>query len=97
VLVALLCGLALVGVVTFAPLSASLAQGSPHYGLTWSVIAGGGGRSQSSHFVLSGSNGQGAPGVAASGHYRLGGGFWYGFGLPAAPEHRLYLPSVLKK
>lgn len=86
--VALLCCLALVGVV--------VAQGSPNYGLTWSVIAGGGGMSQSSHFILSGSNGQGAPGVAASGHYRLGGGFWYGFGLPAAPQFELYMPTILK-
>ena len=84
------------GVVTFAPLSAGFAYGSPNYGLSWNVVAGGGGTSLSPHYVLSGTNGQGMPGVSASGHYRLGSGFWYGFGLPAAAEHKLYMPTILK-
>jgi len=88
VLVALLCCLILGGAV--------LAQGSPNYDLTWNVVAGGGGTSQSAGYVLSGTNGQGVAGVSASANYRLGGGFWYGFGMPAALEHRLYLPSILK-
>ena len=88
VLVALLCCLILGGAV--------LAQGSPDYDLTWNVVAGGGGTSHSPHFVLSGTSGQGAPGAAFSANYRLGGGFWYGFGMPAALDHRLYLPSILK-
>ena len=87
-LVALLCCLILGG--------AALAQGSPNYGLTWNVVAGGGGTSQSAGYVLSGTNGQGVAGVSASANYRLGGGFWYGFGMPAAPEHKLYLPAILK-
>ena len=87
-LVALLCCLILGGAV--------LAQGSPSYGLTWNVVAGGGGTSHSPHFVLSGTSGQGAPGAASSANYRLGGGFWYGFGMPAALGHRLYLPAILK-
>jgi len=86
--VALLCCLALVSVVA--------AQGAPNYGLSWNVLAGGGGTSHSSHYVLSGTSGQGAPGAAASAHYRLGGGFWYGFGVPAAPQFELYLPSIVK-
>jgi hypothetical protein len=88
VLVALLCCLILGGAV--------LAQGSPNYGLSWSVTAGGGGTSQSAGYVLSGTNGQGVAGVSASANYRLGGGFWYGFGMPAALGHRLYLPAILK-
>jgi hypothetical protein len=96
-LAAFLCGLVLVGVVTFAPLSPCLAQGSPHYGLSWSVIAGGGGTSQSSHYVLNGTGGQGVPGVAASAHYRLGSGFWYAFGIPALPGYKQYLPLILKR
>jgi len=95
-LAALLCCLALVGVVTFAPPSASLAQGLSNYGLSWSVVAGGGGTSQSAHYALSGTGGQGAPGAVASAHYRLGGGFWYGFGMPVAPGYKLYLPSMVK-
>lgn len=102
-LVALLCGLALVGIVAFtlpsasafAPLSASLADSSANYGLSWYVLAGGGGKSQSAHYVLSGTNGQGAPGAAASSHYRLGSGFWYGF--PARPGYKLFLPLIMKK
>jgi hypothetical protein len=87
-LAALLCCLALVSVV--------VAQGSSNYGLSWSVTAGGGGTSQSAGYVLSGTNGQGVAGAAFSANYRLGGGFWYGFGMPAALEHRLYLPAILK-
>ena len=87
-LVALLGCLILVSVV--------VAQGSSNYGLTWNVVAGGGGTSQSPHYVISATVGQGAPGAASSGHYRLGGGFWYGFGIPAAPKYKLYLPSILK-
>ncbi len=87
--VALLCCLALVGVV--------LAQGSPHYGLSWTVVAEGGGTSQSPHYTLSGTGGQGAPGAAASGHYRVGSGFWYAFGIPVLPGHKLYLPLILRQ
>jgi hypothetical protein len=94
-LVALLCGLALVGIVTFALPSASLADSSANYGLSWYVLADGGGKSQSAHYILSGTNGQGAPGAAVSSHYKLGSGFWYGF--IAKPAYKLFLPLIMKK
>jgi len=103
-LVALLCGLAVVGIAAFtlpnasafAPLSAGLADGSANYGLSWYVLAGGGGQSQSAHYALAGTNGQGAPGAAVSSHYKLGSGFWYGFVAKAPPAYKLFLPLIMK-
>lgn len=96
-LVALLCLLLLVGMATFTPTDTSLAQGSSQYRLSWNVIAGGGGASHSSQYALSGTTGQTAPGAATSPYYRLGSGFWYGFGMRAVPGYKLYLPSILKQ
>jgi hypothetical protein len=84
----------LVSVITFALPRASLADSSANYGLSWYVLAGGGGKSQSAHYTLSGTNGQGAPGAAVSSHYRLGSGFWYGF--VAKPGYKLFLPLIMK-
>jgi hypothetical protein len=50
------------------------------YAVRWNVIAGGGGRSQSGSYGLSGTIGQGMVGAASSGSYRLDGGFWPGMG-----------------
>jgi len=86
-LTVLLCGLLLAGV--------ALAQGSTHYGLTWRV-SGSGGSSQSAHFALSGTGGQAVAGAAFSDHYRLGGGFWYGFGTPSQPGYQMYLPKIAR-
>ncbi len=88
VLLALLCCLALVGVV--------LAQTSAHYGLTWSVIAGGGGTSQSAHYVLSGSNGQWVAGGSASNQYKVGSGFWATYGVPPPPpSFKIHMPLIV--
>jgi len=95
-LVALLCGLALVGVVAFTLPNASSADSSANYGLSWYVLAGGGGTSQSAHYALGGTNGQGAPGAAVSSHYKLGSGFWYGFVAKAPPAYKLFLPLIMK-
>ncbi len=87
-LATLLSGLMLVSTV--------MAQGSANYGLSWNVIAGGGGTSQSSHYVLSGTIGQGVVGASVSARYRLAGGFWHASGV-LAPPRRLYLPVILKQ
>ena len=68
----------------FAPLraglSASIAQSAAGFDLWWHVIAGGGGRSASASYALSGSIGQPAVGGLSSTGYRLGAGFWPGIG-----------------
>ena len=95
-LVALLCGLALIGIVACTLPNASLADSAANYGLSWYVLAGGGGKAQSAHYILSGTNGQGAPGAAVSSHYKLGSGFWYGFVAKAPPAYKLFLPLIMK-
>ena len=58
--------------------AAVLAQGSADFGLWWHVISGGGGRSTSSGYVVSGSIGQPFVGTSGSGSHALGVGFWPG-------------------
>ena len=55
------------------------------FSLVWRTIAGGGGRSSSSDYVLGGSIGQPVSGDLASADYRLGVGYWSGItdGSPA--------------
>ena len=84
-LVMLLCCLALVSI--------TLAQESPNYKLTWNVIGGGGGMSQSDGYKLSGSIGQGLAGAAAGNQYQVGTGFWYGVSM----RYLVYLPVVIKQ
>jgi len=87
-LTVLLCLFLLGGVI--------LAQASPQYGLSWSVIAGGGGSSHSPNYAVSGTIGQGVAGLTTSSHYLLGAGYWYGFTSPAQPQQPLYLPVMFR-
>jgi len=85
-------------IVSLLFIGVSVASGT-NLGLHWHVIAGGGGRSTSSNFVIDGSIGQSAVGLLSDSNYVLGGGFWYGVG--SAPTvvtgpYKLYLPVVLK-
>ena len=73
-------------VVCFALLSSlTLAQSSANFGLWWHLIAGGGGRSTSSSYAVSGSIGQPLVGASGNAGYGLRGGFWPGLGGGAAP------------
>ena len=54
----------------------SFAQTGGTYNLTWSTIAGGGGRSAGGAYVLEGTIGQPDAGLMSGGDYVLAGGFW---------------------
>jgi len=60
------------------------------YAIPWHVVAGGGGRSASSGYVLEGTVGQGVVGFSEDASYQLSGGFWY------YQIYRVYLPFILK-
>jgi len=64
--------------------------------ITWSVLSSGGGRASSSHYTLDFTLGQLAPDLTYSTNYRIGGGFWYVWGLPQVTQRFLYLPTILK-
>ena len=70
------------------------AQASPHYDLSWHVVAGGGNRVASSAHVVHHTVGQFAIGPGASTH-TLGSGYWYGISQAAGPaSYGVYLPLV---
>lgn len=69
-------GLVAVWLLAAGALAASLAG----FDLGWHVIAGGGGRSSSADYALSGSAGQPAVGRLSSANYRLSAGFWADIG-----------------
>lgn len=75
--------------------TAVLAQWGGGYDLTWNTFDGGGGASTGGAFTLRGTAGQPDAGTLSGGAYTLSGGFWHG-GVVAAPEHRLYLPAVMR-
>ena len=69
------------------------------YDLSWYTIDGGGAmRSESidERYVLSGTIGQPDAGILTGGDYTLGGGFWGG-GVAAAVEYKVYLPMILRQ
>ena len=79
VLIALLCGLVLMGL---AVANADVLQ----YAIRWHVIAGGGGPQQSGSYRQNSTIGQAVIGEAQSGSYRLQSGFWPGVGIePPGP------------
>jgi len=84
------------GVLCLAALSATLAgtQAAPDaltatYEIPWWTVDSGGGTSQGSPYILSGTVGQPDPGNLSGGNYVLKGGFWNGI-----LDYRSYL-SVL--
>ena len=87
-LAALLCCLALAGLAS--------AQGLAGYDLPWYVTSNGGGETSSPHYTLNATVGQGVAGASSSASYRLGGGFWYAYGIPEQAEYEIYLPLVLR-
>ena len=90
-------GAALLLLTVFAP--AVLAQSGGPHGLTWTVIAGGGGTMSGGTFSVIGTIGQPEAGPAAGGgDYSLTGGVWGGAGAVTPPTggKRVYLPVVIK-
>lgn len=70
-----------------------LAQASTNHDLSWNVIAGGGGRMESTGHTLVGTAGQGMAGTTlAPGPHSLCSGFWCG--IPTARQ--VYLPLVIR-
>jgi CSLREA domain-containing protein len=59
----------------------ALARSAADFDLWWHVIAGGGGRSASASYAVSGVIGQPAVGGLSSAGYRLSAGFWPGIGV----------------
>ncbi len=74
---ALLAGLATAGV--------ALAQTSTNFDLSWNVLGGGGGTSESASFAAEGTTGQPIVGRSESGSFALDAGFWPGAAGPAEP------------
>jgi len=101
----IVCCLALVCALVLA--AGAMADGSPP-GLSWYVVAGGGGRSTSASFGLSGTVGQASVERLSGGSFVLVGGFWPGVeggavGPTPSPTQpvtpgafRTYLPILLR-
>jgi len=76
--------------------SVARAQSGGGYDLTWNTVDGGGYTfSTDGDYSLGGTIGQPDAGVLSGGSYTLSGGFWGG-GVVAAEEHKIYLPLLLK-
>ncbi len=76
--------------------TAAQAGSSANYAINWDVVARGGSAMTSSHYAIQSTNSQTAIGYATSGHFRLGGGYWYGYADVLPPLQLIYLPVVLK-
>ena len=75
--------------------SIAVAQSGSSYDLSWSAIAGGGGRSSGSGHTLDGTLGQFDAGMLSGGGYTLSGGFWTEL-TPLTSSFSVYLPLILK-
>ncbi len=89
---AILLGLLAVALVT----GIALAKNSANYAIPWDVLGGGGNEMASTGFQVRGTVGQTSIGPASSANYRLGAGYWYGFGPVSIPQNYIYLPVLLK-
>jgi len=76
-------------------LAASTALALSGYDLSWWTVDGGGGTASGGSYTLAGAIGQPDAGILAGGDYTLGGGFWGG-GVAAAVEYKVYLPLILR-
>jgi hypothetical protein len=70
-----------------------IAQVSPHFDLSWNLLAGGGGSRVSANYQIDDALGQWPDGSPSSTHYQIDPGFWH-VGRKA-DELRLYLPLIL--
>ncbi len=92
-----LVGLLLLGVASQAR-DVPPAAASDGYTLTWWTVDGGGDTdlgTTSEGYSLGSSIGQPDAGFLDSGTYTLGGGFWAGGKVEAAPDYEIYLPLVV--
>ncbi len=94
ILLFLVCLLAMALPMRFGYDEWPLAQSSAGYDLSWSVVAGGGGRIESVGHTLLSTIGQAVAGPVTSDSYTLAGGFWGGG--RAGEVHRIHLPLVLR-
>jgi hypothetical protein len=69
----------------------ALAQTSTSFDLSWYVLAGGGGRSDSTHYAMNSTLGQAAVGFSDNTSYGMQSGYWQNW-----PGYRIYLPLILK-
>ena len=69
-----------------------LAQVSPRFDLSWSLLSGGGGSRESAVYQLDDVLGQWADGRSVSTRYQVDPGFWHTGRV--LPQTRLYLPVV---
>ena len=94
----LLLALALAALAALLLTAAPLRADEPRdFGLTWWTVDGGGGtlRDASGRFTLSASIGQPDAGPRLGGGVTaVSGGFW---ATDAPPEHRVFLPSILRR
>jgi hypothetical protein len=72
----------------------AFAMSSANYRLDWFVplSGGGGGKSNSTSYLVDFTIGQAAAGVASSSNYDVGLGYWYGIG----NQPKLYLPVIIR-
>jgi hypothetical protein len=77
--------------VAFLIAGVALAQTSTTFDLSWHVLAGGGGRADSTHYAVNGTIGQAAVGFSDSTSYGLQSGYWQNW-----PDYHIYLPLNLK-
>ena len=76
-------------------LAVSMALAWSGFDVSWWTVDGGGGAASGGSYTLTGAIGQPDAGTLAGGDYTLGGGFWGG-GVAAAIEYKVYLPVVLR-
>jgi hypothetical protein len=86
----LLIGLAALSVALLVA-AVALAQTSTGFDLSWHVLAGGGGRVNSTHYAVNGTLGQGLVGFSGGTAYAMQSGYWQKW-----PDYRIYLPLTLK-
>lgn len=67
------------------------AQSSARYSLSWYVLAGGGGRTASTHYAMNGTVGQSAVGLSDNTQYGTLSGYWQNW-----PDYAVFLPLILK-
>jgi hypothetical protein len=73
--------------------SVAFAQTSTNFDLSWHVLAGGGGRADSTHYAMNGTAGQAVVGFSDNASYGMQSGYWSGTSLPG---YGVYLPLVLR-
>ncbi len=77
--------------VTLLVVNIVSAQSSVNYSLSWYVLAGGGGRTASTHYAMNGTVGQAAVSLADDTQFGMASGYWQNW-----PDYVVFLPLILK-